>query len=134
MSPCFQKMRLIDKSTSSKKWLKLVANLSRAQASLLFQLRSGHIGLNKHLHQIKQTASPACNNCNNGTEESIQHYLFECVKYSQERHLLQRSLQHHTSNLAYLLSSPDAMLPLLKFIHTLRLLKQTFGEVHSATQ
>ena len=56
MSPCFWKMRLIDKSTPSKKWLKLVANLSRAQASLLFQLHSGHIGLNNHLHQIKQTA------------------------------------------------------------------------------
>jgi len=39
-----------------------------AKASLLLQLRTGHIALNKHLHRIiKKTESPLCPAC--GTEE-----------------------------------------------------------------
>ena len=134
MSPCYHKTHSFDKSTPSKNWLKLVANLSRAQASLLFQLCSGHIGLNRHLHQIKHADSPRCTNCSDGSDETIQHFLFECTKYGQERHIMQRSLHRHASNLAYLLSNSDATLPLLKYIHTTRHLKQTFGMVYSGVQ
>ena len=132
--PRYHKTRSFDKSTPLKNWLRLVANLSRAQASLLFQLRSGHIGLNRHLHQIKPTDSPRCTNCSDGSDKMIQHFLFECTKYGQERHIMQRSLCRCASNLAYLLSNPDATLPLLKYIHTTRHLKQTFATVYSGMQ
>ena len=133
LSPQYRKTHSINKSTPSKNWLKLVTNLLQTQASLMFQLHSGHIGLNKYLHWIKCAASPTCTNCNDSSAKTIQHFLFECVKYSQERHALQRSLHCHALNLAYLLSNSDTMIPLLKYIHTTRCLKQTFREVHSDT-
>jgi hypothetical protein len=42
-------LRWINNSTPSKKYLHLIKNLDCRQASLLFQLHSGHIGLNHHL-------------------------------------------------------------------------------------
>jgi hypothetical protein len=48
-SPCYTLLRPIDKSAPSKKFLRLVKGLDRRQASLLTQLRTGHIGLNRHL-------------------------------------------------------------------------------------
>ena len=126
MSPRYLKIHTINKSTPSDKWLKLVVKSSQAQASLMFQLRSGHIGLNKHLHHIKCANRPDCPSCNDGSVETIQHYLFECHHYHQEQHLIQRSLCHNASNKAYLLANPDASLLLLKYVHTTRWLNQTF--------
>lgn len=134
MSPCYQRTWTINKSTPSKYWPKLVANLLWAQASLIFQLHSRHIGINKYPHCIKHIASPICTNCNNGSVKTIQYFLFECTKYSQGRHTLHRSLQHHALNPAYLLFNPDMMLLVLKYIHATRHLEKTFGEVHSGAQ
>ena len=134
MSPYYQRTWTINKSTPSKYWPKLVANLLWAQASLIFQLHSRHIGINKYPHCIKHIASPICTNCNNGSAKTIQYFLFECTKYSQGRHTLHRSLQHHALNPAYLLFNPDMMLLVLKYIHATRHLEKTFGEVHSGAQ
>ena len=46
-------MGSIDISTPSKKWMMLVQSLSRKQASIIMQLRTVHIGLNKYLHHIQ---------------------------------------------------------------------------------
>ena len=75
MLPCYFKTRVIDKTTPSKNWLKPVANLSHAQASLCFQLCTSHIDLNKHLFWIKCIVSPIFNNCNDALVESIQYFL-----------------------------------------------------------
>jgi ribonuclease HI len=48
----FAKMRAMDESMPSNNYLKLIASLSRRKASLLFQLHSGHIPLQAHLHKI----------------------------------------------------------------------------------
>ena len=42
-------LRTIDNSTPSKKYLCLISGLDRHQASLIFQLCLGHVGLNQHL-------------------------------------------------------------------------------------
>ena len=42
-------LRSIDNSMPSKKYLRLISSLDCHQASLIFQLRSGHITLNQHL-------------------------------------------------------------------------------------
>ena len=123
------KICVINKTTPSKKWLKMVTNLTCTQASLLFQLHSSHIGLNKHLHCIKHADSPSCPKCNNPIE-TIQHVLFECHHYCQKWYLIQRGLHRNAYKLAYLLSNPDVTLPLLKYIHTTHQFKQTFGTLH----
>src|ERR1700723_3854828 len=47
-------LRTIDNSVPSKKYLRLIRGLDQHQASLLFQLWSGHIGLNHHLFRIQK--------------------------------------------------------------------------------
>lgn len=71
MSPRYLKICTINKTTPSDIWLKLVANLAHTQASLMFQLCSSHIGLNKHLHHIKHANRPECPNYNNRSIETI---------------------------------------------------------------
>ena len=46
----YRHMGRIDKSILSKKWMKLMKSLSHKQASIVMQLHTGHIGLNKCLH------------------------------------------------------------------------------------
>lgn len=48
----------LKKNYTFENWLRLVSHLSQAQASLILQLRTGHIDLNKHLHQINCINSP----------------------------------------------------------------------------
>ena len=128
-SPWYGHLGSIDISTPSKIWLNLVKPLTRKQASILMQLRSGHISLNKHLHKIWSSNTPNCPNCNKNTPETIHHFLFECTNYYHEQAILHRTLQRKSHELSYLLSNPTTTLPLLKFIHTTGQLKQTFGPI-----
>src|ERR1700720_2935178 len=52
-SPRYLRMAKIDTALPSKGFLKLVESLPRKKASLLFQLRSGHVPLHAHLYRIK---------------------------------------------------------------------------------
>lgn len=127
-SPRYNHIHSIDKSAPSKKWLKLVNSLSRKQSSIIVQLRTGRIGLNKHLHRIKKSDTPNCPHCPNIIED-IRHFLFTCPHYRRERHALQRELRRRSQDISYLLSSPIATLPLLKYVHATGRLKKTFGEI-----
>jgi hypothetical protein len=51
-SPRFTALHTIDQSAPSNKFTAKIALLPRKHSLLLFQLRMGHIALNKHLHQI----------------------------------------------------------------------------------
>ena len=133
-SPRCRHMGGIDKSVPSKKWMSLVKPLSRRQASLIMQLRTGQIGLNKHLHRIRRSDTPYCPNCNENAVETIHHFLFDCARYRSERSILHRKLRRRSHNLSYLLSHPAATLPLLKYVHSTGRLKQTFGALCSENQ
>ncbi|KAL1684916.1 hypothetical protein GGG16DRAFT_41098, partial [Schizophyllum commune] len=52
---------------------RLYAGLSRPDASLLTQLRTGHIGLNANLNRIGLSPTPRCPHC--GMRETITHYV-----------------------------------------------------------
>ena len=56
-SPRFDRMALIDPDFSHNKLAKLTRNISRNQASILFQLRSGHVPLNTYLHRINKLSN-----------------------------------------------------------------------------
>ena len=51
--------------------------------SVLCQLRSGICRLNSYLFKIKAAASPYCE-CG-ATEESIDHFLFRCTRWREQR-------------------------------------------------
>ena len=71
----------IDNSTPSEKYLWLISGLDHQQASLLFQLCSGHIRLNHHLFCICKSKSPACPMCQGITVETVRHFLLDCPHY-----------------------------------------------------
>ena len=118
----------INNSTPSKKYLQLISCLDHWQASLLFQLHSGHIGLNHHLFHVCKSKSPACSKCQGITVETIRHFLLNCPHYRQKWHALQRKLCQNAVSLSFLLSSPVVVLPLLKFVHATGRFKMFFGK------
>jgi hypothetical protein len=121
-------LRTIDNSAPSKKYLRLIRGLDRRQASLLFQLRTGHIGLNHHLFRIRKSESPSCPLCRGITVETVKHFLLDCPHYRRERHELQQKLRRNAGSLSFLLSSPVAVLPLLKYVHSTGRFKSFFGK------
>ena len=133
-SPRCRHMSGIDKSVLSKKWMKLIKPLLRKQTSIVMQLHTGHIGLNKHLHRIKCLDSPHCPNCNENTIKTVHHFFFDCTRYRRERSILHRKLRRHTHDISHLLTHPTATLPLLKYIHMTGRLKQTFRAIYQDDQ
>ena len=133
-SPHYRHLGGIDKSVLSKNWMKLINPLSCKQASIIMQLHSGHIGLNKLLHHIKWSNTPYCPNCDENAIEDTHHFLFTCSAYQHKCSILHRKLRRHSHDLSYLLTNSAATLPLLKYIHSTGQLKQTFGAVCSNDQ
>ncbi|KIK81533.1 hypothetical protein PAXRUDRAFT_44789, partial [Paxillus rubicundulus Ve08.2h10] len=54
--------------------------LPKRHAAIIFQLQTGHVPLNKHLHRIAHAESPKCPGCHT-RDETILHYLLECPAY-----------------------------------------------------
>jgi len=77
-------LRSIDNTVPSKKFIQLTKGLDRRQASLLFQLCTGHIALNHHLFCIHKSETPACPHCRGITVETVKHFLLDCPQYIQE--------------------------------------------------
>ena len=74
----------IDSNMPSNRFRKLLSGLNRTQISILVQLRTGHIPLNKHLFCINKVESPMCPMCRQG-EELVHHYLFKCMTWRHKR-------------------------------------------------
>ncbi|KAF5374631.1 hypothetical protein D9615_008911 [Tricholomella constricta] len=123
-SPRFSAINAIDKSLPSKKFLKLVEYLDRRRSATVAQLRTGHSPLNQHLFRIHRAESPSCPHCLGITVETVRHYLLICPRYQHERHLhLRRNLKRKAESISYLLTSPDALKHLLRFVHATKRFK-----------
>ena len=72
--------------------LKLYNNLPRRQASVISQLRSGHVSLNQFLSRINAVSSPMCPSC--GVPEPVEHFLLSCRRYCGQRDALRRAVQY----------------------------------------
>ncbi|KAH7915844.1 hypothetical protein BJ138DRAFT_994581, partial [Hygrophoropsis aurantiaca] len=131
-SPRYLHISRIDPSTPSNKFAKLVNSLPRRHASLLFQLRSNHAPLNKHLFRIKGTAdepeTPLCPACKE-KEETVHHYILACPSHRPARDAMNRALPWGKKNLPSLLSDPKCTRPLMKYIAATKRFEQTFGNV-----
>jgi len=101
---------------------------TRAQASLLFQLWTGHIALGSHLHCIKKAASPQCPGCS-APQESVVHYLFECPAHLHERihHFCQWCCKER--NLSFLLLAPKAALSIVGYVRDTERLESSLGKL-----
>jgi ribonuclease HI len=103
-----------DKQPPGNHVLKFYKGRTRKECSIITQLRSGHVALNKYLHRIKATDSPNCIRCNQ--PETVEHYLTKCKRYIEPRKHLRESIKG-IFNLTSLLgdhSNTDALLKYVK--------------------
>ena len=75
--------KTIDKALPGKHTRLLYDKKPHNRASILCQLRSGICRLNSYLFKIKAAASFYCE-CGI-TEESVDHFLFRCIKWREQR-------------------------------------------------
>jgi ribonuclease HI len=127
-SPRYNTLKSINNSAPSKKFLHLIKNLDCRQASILFQLHTGHIGLNQHLFRIRRLEMLLCPHCQDTSIKLVKHFLLECPQYAREHHELCRKLWQNSDSISFLLSNPSAILPLLKFVHFTGCFQAHFGK------
>lgn len=113
---------------------KLAGTMSKAQASLLIQLRSGHTSLNAHLHRIKKAASPLCDHCGRDDptrqrRETVKHYLFDCGAWTKERYELLITLGPRQSHSFAEITNAKNIAHLFKFVKKTRRFEQSLGDV-----
>lgn len=91
-----------------------ILRIPKPHTTAYIRLRTGHIGLNKHLHRIKKTESPSCK-CG-APQETVEHYLTVCPCYNRARHVLRNSLGQKATLVPYLLTNQEARMHLMKFV------------------
>lgn len=79
-------VRRIDTAWPGSHTRRMYDNLSKRQASILAQLRTGMTPLNGYLHNIKAVESNLCE-CGEAVE-SREHFVFRCVRWSEQRKML----------------------------------------------
>ncbi|KAJ1301817.1 hypothetical protein OPQ81_009045 [Rhizoctonia solani] len=99
---------------SPRHFLGHARNLSRARATLLLRLTTGHVQLRQHLHRLQLTDSPDCEHCNKA--ESVEHFLTECTRYAEQRQEHLAPLGTDSRRPAFLLHAAAALEPLFGFI------------------
>ena len=129
------KFRTIGLTSLSSSFIKLVSdkNLSRNDASRIFQLRAGHVPLNGYLECFKRTDSTRCPACGH-PRENVQHYLMDCPVYKHERWPLHRQCKTDDPMLKDLLNKEELTIPLTKFIRATGRFKQQDQEKDTANR
>lgn len=106
-----------DPTPPGKRVTRMYRGLSRPHGSILTQLRSGHVGLNKYLARIKAVDSPLCTHCQ--TTETVEHFLLGCRRFTNERHDLRKNVgRQHRGPLdrRTLLATPKHLPALFRYI------------------
>jgi hypothetical protein len=127
-SPRFEKIGRVDRSLPSKNFMKLVEGLPRKKASLLFQLRVGHVPLRAHLFRIKRADSPTCAECKRA-DETAHHYLMTCTAYADARRAMAAEGGRNTLNIAKLLSTEKLLPHLFTYVARTGRFKETLGDL-----
>lgn len=95
---------------------KALAKLSRADATAVAQVRSGHCPLNAYLFRFKASDTPNCDLC--GQRDDVCHLLTTCRKFIGLRRALFNSARKlkTPANRAHLLTNPKIFKALADFI------------------
>ncbi|KAF7357192.1 RNA-directed DNA polymerase from transposon X-element [Mycena sanguinolenta] len=127
-SPRYHRIKPYDPSLPSNKFVKLTERMPRKLAVILVQLRTGHTILNKHLHRINRADSPICPCCKRA-DETIIHYLLHCPAHADARSELHRQGGRDARVLTKLLTKPELLPLLFRFIARTRRYHSVFGEI-----
>lgn len=127
-SPRYERIKNIDDSLPSPAFLCLITSLPRKHSALLIQLRSHHIPLAAHLHRIQKADSPTCPCCRR-SDETVQHYLLECPAHASARREMHRAGGRDARCISKLLSKPELLPHLFRFIGRTTRFRSVFGEI-----
>ncbi|PPQ84290.1 hypothetical protein CVT25_013229 [Psilocybe cyanescens] len=128
-SPRAARFKNVDPDYAFTKFRKISFSLSRAQSSLLVQVRTGHIPLNAYLYRINKSPTSKCPNCwecrgGERATETVEHYLFECRAYRNLRYELYLEIKTNRPSLEELTTDMTMAKQLLKYIAQTKRLKQ----------
>ncbi|RKK75488.1 hypothetical protein BFJ71_g17118 [Fusarium oxysporum] len=98
--------RKVDSALPGKHTRLLYDQLSWKEASVLVQLRTGMTRLNGYLYQIKAAPTDECP-CR-GPKETVEHFLFRCVKWTTQRKEMFQSTNEKHGNLSFHLGGKAA--------------------------
>jgi ribonuclease HI len=130
----FTRMQGIDKRYPYKKFRKWREHLTRAQGSILTQIRSGHLPTNTYLKRFKKQDDDYCDNCLKNSNwmipETIKHYILDCPAYDDSREELKRRTgRANTVDLERLFWTEIGTRELLNYIDSTGRFKQTYGRL-----
>ena len=125
LSPRKRRMDRIDITFPFNGFRKRLEKLSRGHASLMIQIRSGHLPLNAYLYRIGKAASSHCQRCEEGPErelvvESVGHFLYDCAAYSSQRRALFRAVGARNTELRNIMAEEKRMKALAIYTITTR--------------
>lgn len=125
VSPRYNKIKAIDTSLPSNKFLKLISDdrLSRTDISRICQLRTGHIPLNTYLKRIGRATDASCPACGH-PKEDVRHFLVDCPAYAHKRWTLQRHSKTRNPSLKKLLNERKLIVPVANYIQATGQFKQ----------
>jgi hypothetical protein len=96
----------LDRALPGKHTKKIYDALTKGEAKLLAQIRTGMNRLNYYLYRIGATESKICD-CGK-TDETIKHYLFWCTKWTEQRQqLFQEQPPTRWGNLSFFLGGKE---------------------------
>ena len=102
--PRFPWLHEINPSSPSPKFHKDSECLPCEQASMLIQLRTGHILLRKHLNRIRKANSPMCQTCSSQSL-TVHHFLMTFPAYTDARKHLETSIGRAARSMKILLTN-----------------------------
>ena len=117
-----QRFELVDDNFPFTGFRRRQDNLTRGEAALLMQIRSGHVPLNSFLFKIGKSESKLCQQCrgNAGEEapaETVTHFLFQCSAFAAQRRQLARAIGGANMNLKNIMLETKRMGALVKYIN-----------------
>lgn len=109
---------------------RITKGFTRAQGSLMLQLRLEHVALNQYLARIGAIDSATCEHCGDA-EESVTHFIFFCRSHREARRHAMEALGDEEYNAESIFSTRAGVKALLDFVNETGRLKKIFGDVSS---
>ena len=107
-------MSHINPTLPSHKAYRTIFDQPRWDASILMQLRCGHITLNMFLWKIRACDSALCAHCM--SPESVAHFLLHCRRYMSQRRKMHYKVGVATMSVPRLLSDAEVIPHTLRYI------------------
>ena len=97
----------VDTALPGKHTRLLYDHLSRKEAGVLAQLRTGMAKLNTYLHRIKAASSDQCA-CGQA-RETVEHFLFRCRQWTEHRGEMLQCTDIYRSNISFYLGGKSPL-------------------------